>query len=242
MTLPVLEHLGRGPRGGTLSPVIGAHAMGARIEECDESAATQSRGLRLNQAQYALYRDGRIGGAAPRPQHAVACFGGEWIGRDDHFMAEQRPAHRWIDADVRSCPVRGSAREPEHERRGQAPCDEALAGEALAGEALADAHERRSALGLLRVAAREVRKVRTGGAAGAERPTLRICARARRVTGATWLASLRIAIRGGRAQRGRQPLRSSSTARHRYQAARLRCGFQRSPYSASARGWGIPES
>jgi hypothetical protein len=38
---------------------------------------------------------------------------------------------------------------------------------------------------------------------------------------------------------GKRPARDRSTARHKYHAAALRCGAQRSPYIASSFGGGI---
>jgi hypothetical protein len=75
------EHLRRGGGGRRLAAVEGLHLVAVPMHQ--EGAARDAAGLRLDEAQHGLYRDGRIDGRAAGPQHLDAGIHGQRVGGRD---------------------------------------------------------------------------------------------------------------------------------------------------------------
>jgi hypothetical protein len=78
------EQLRRIGGGGRFAAVIDDDLAGGMVVEGQEPAPAQARGLRLDQRQHQLRRDGRVGGAAARGQHGRTGLAGQRVRRHDH--------------------------------------------------------------------------------------------------------------------------------------------------------------
>jgi hypothetical protein len=81
------EEVGAGGGGGGLAPVPGGDAPGAGVEVQQQRAAADARGLRLDQREHHLNRDGGVEGGAAVAQHREAGLGGERMAGGDHVAA-----------------------------------------------------------------------------------------------------------------------------------------------------------
>jgi hypothetical protein len=75
---------------GAVSPVIGLYLAAAGVQQ--EGAAADAAGLRLDQRQHHLHRDGRVHRRAACLEHLVARVGGQRVGGGHGELRASSPA------------------------------------------------------------------------------------------------------------------------------------------------------